>query len=171
MAYLGSASVGQAGKVHVLGLSQSIPCKWVYGDKSGGGTSNDRMPNDLYNALSDTDGQANFNAVTTHTTYSDADYPAFAWEKTYSAPGFSSGWYLPSNAEILAIYYNRATIQNALAKVSVSRTIWDSGSEGTLFWTSSKGTDTNSARAYNTAYPDSSYANTEKYIAYAVRAF
>ena len=172
VAYLGSASAGQAGKVHVLGLSQSNPCKWVSGNKAGtGSVSWDRMPTDLYNALSDTDGLANFNAVTHHSTYSDADYPAFAWEKAYRAPGFSSGWYLPSMAEMVQIYNNRTTVEAALAKCNVSRTIWNSGSGGTLFWTSSKGADANSAKAYNTTYPTGSYANSEDFIAYAVRAF
>ena len=73
-----------------------------------------------YTFTGDTDGGDNWNAVCavdgTASANAATNYPAFNYGSTYcSGTSFTSGWYLPSIAELYALYKNRTVLDNGLA--------------------------------------------------------
>lgn len=74
----------------------------------------------------------------------DADYPAFAFVNTYAetyrlSGDVASGWYLPSIAEVCAIYRNREAINQSLRLIhSLDETASMDGLGTNWYWSSSQ---------------------------------
>ncbi len=49
--------------------------------------------------------------------YSEAKYPAFAYCRSYSVPGFTSGWYLPALNELLSLRTNGTAVDAAFTSL------------------------------------------------------
>lgn len=69
------------------------------------------------------DGMVNcetmWNLVSSHSNFSTL-FEALAWAYNYSAPGYTSGWYIPAKNELGTIYANEIVIRAALKKAGVS---------------------------------------------------
>ena len=65
-------------------------------------------------------------------------YPAFNYANTYSAPGYTSGWYLPSKSELQSLYSNRATVNSAINKIGTSSTVKILSTSSRQYWSSSQ---------------------------------
>ncbi|MBQ3670034.1 MAG: hypothetical protein II921_00970, partial [Treponema sp.] len=119
VAYLGSASAGQAGKVHVLGLSY-LEEKFFYYEANG--TTSSTLPPELQSLLGQTDGLANRTALNqyaeTNNINMSVQFPEFYFANNYNMNGISDNWYIPSFQEMSAMFSNRIVINNALGKVT-----------------------------------------------------
>ena len=73
-------------------------------------------------ASDETDGSSNMTAITSQTTYSEANYPAFYWANNYTATGFTSGWYIPAKDELTALMDQKDTVNNQITKIGGSAT-------------------------------------------------
>ena len=73
-------------------------------------------------ASDETDGSSNMTAITSQTTYSEANYPAFYWANNYTATGFTSGWYIPAKDELTALMVKKDTVNNQITKIGGSAT-------------------------------------------------
>lgn len=109
------------------------------------------------------------------TTSRGSYYPAFAFAKEYATPGgffhethrvngtnYKDGWYLPSVAELYALYNARETIDAAFAQCSDSNKLYRS-----QFWSSSQ-CPTADACAYTVDFSDGSINAQDKTQGYAV---
>lgn len=74
----------------------------------------------------DTDGSDNWDVICTHDAQGAGDaaenYPAFHFINTYALTyglpeSYTSGWYMPSIAELCTVYENRAVINTSLQKI------------------------------------------------------
>ena len=68
-------------------------------------------------ATSFDDGKANTNQIAGLSDYSAANYPAFDYCRSYSVPGFTSGWYLPARNELLSLRTNKTAVEAALTSL------------------------------------------------------
>ncbi|MBQ3713545.1 MAG: hypothetical protein II890_06305, partial [Spirochaetia bacterium] len=117
---LGTLTAGKSGKVYMIGLNRSFNLKWAptqtVGYSNGIGTSNG-------------DGSVNWNRIKNFEDtllaagsinavgYTDAatNYPAFNYANTYNVAGYSSGWFLPSVAELKLLYCNVNIINDGIS--------------------------------------------------------
>ena len=112
------------------------------------------------NALSETDGLANQNAIEAYSDFSENNYPAFYWTDNYDelipvawsdASGFGQNWYIPAKKELKKLLDNRNLVNKALKKVSDSAAFFKAPTNGIeLWWTSTDATseDASQARDY-----------------------
>ncbi len=49
--------------------------------------------------------------------YSEDNYPAFAYCRAYSVPGYTSGWYLPALNELLSLRTNKTAVEEAFSSL------------------------------------------------------
>lgn len=85
-------------------------------------------------ATSESDGKANTNEITALSDYSEANYPAFYFAASYSATGFTSGWYLPAKTELQALYDAKSTVEAAFTALEKSAPF----SSNNNWWSSSQ---------------------------------
>ena len=94
-----TGTVGITDKVYMVGLNQGTNLIWAPDATTGYTTEF---------ATSQTAGEDNWAVIEATDAAGAADavnkYPAFSYAKTYSATGYSSGWFLPSFKEIREIY-------------------------------------------------------------------
>ena len=119
-------------------------------------------------ATSQSDGKANTNEITALSDYSEANYPAFYFAASYSATGFTSGWYLPAKTELQALYDAKSTVEAAFT--ALGKTFPLSSGD----WWSSSQYSTSAilahARDFAGNYWSSNLKSTDYYVC-AVRAF
>lgn len=105
-------SAGIAGKIYILGINEGENLQWAPQDTTGYITH--------FNT-STTDGSNNWTIIKAEDPSGSADasvnYPAFYYANTYSVDSYTSGWYLPSFAEIIAIFDNRIDIIKSIARI------------------------------------------------------
>ncbi len=113
----GTAKVGTNGKVYMVGLLQSgSDLVWAPTDTTG------------YNTIFSTsysDGSGNWQVVKTADSAGTANaeliatnYPAFSYAATYTATGYTSGWYLPALAELKRIALNSDAINDGFSAIT-----------------------------------------------------
>lgn len=70
------------------------------------------------------------------------NYPAFSYCENYSAPGYGSGWYLPSTAELKMLMYYKYNVENALKRIPGATPINPSASKNAAdyYWSSEQWT-------------------------------
>ncbi|MDE7444792.1 MAG: DUF1566 domain-containing protein [Lachnospiraceae bacterium] len=98
--------------------------------------------------LGDTDGEDNWKAICDQESEDTADaevnYPAFHFVNTYASNyGLSgemtSGWYMPSIAELCKIYQNRETVNNSLQHIyRLDEQAAMNGLETNWYWSASQ---------------------------------
>ncbi|MBO4387442.1 MAG: hypothetical protein J5817_10580 [Treponema sp.] len=68
------------------------------------------------------------------------NYPAFNYCANYSTPGYKSGWYLPSTAELKMLMYYKYNVENALKRIPGAELINPSASKNAAdyYWTSTQ---------------------------------
>ena len=71
-------------------------------------------------AVNESDGTVNTNAIKAKSDYNETNYPAFYWADTYSAKGFSSGWYLPAQKELKELYDQKTKVNSAIKNIEVA---------------------------------------------------
>ena len=59
------------------------------------------------------DGKANTDGIVAYSDFSAENYPAFYFASTYRTAGYSSGWYLPSRNELMALGYAKTSVLSA----------------------------------------------------------
>ena len=100
---------GITGKVYMVGLNQSSSLSWAKKDTTGYTTNFETKFSD---------GSGNWAVIKTADAEGSADaatnYPAFNYADTYTATGYTSGWYIPSKYEGTAMYSNKATINSSI---------------------------------------------------------
>ena len=127
---LGSRKLG-------VGLKQESKL-WIYGQGILGYHRS--------NALSETDGLANQNAIEVYTDFNETNYPAFYWIDNYddlipvssSDPsGFGQNWYIPAKKELKKLLQNRTLVNKALTKISDSADLFKAAQSSSETWWSS----------------------------------
>src|SRR5574344_2004109 len=113
-----------------LGLSESGSLTWASNTSTGYTTNFTAIQSSCsgssgsYTFTGDTDGSDNWEEVckvdSAASTTAATNYPAFNYASTYgstycSDTSFTSGWYMPSLAELYALYKNRTVLDNGLA--------------------------------------------------------
>src|SRR5574344_1873152 len=109
-----------------LGLSESGSLTWASNTSTGYTTNFTAIQSSCsgssgsYTFTGDTDGSDNWEEVckvdSTASATAATNYPAFNYASTYcSGTSFTSGWYMPSAAELYALYKNRTVLDNGLA--------------------------------------------------------
>ena len=151
-----------------LGLQQSS-LAWAPSSSAGYSTnftaiqSSRSGSSGSYTFTGDTDGSDNWEEVckvdSTASTTAATNYPAFSYANTYgstycSDTSFTSGWYLPSLAELYALYKNRTALDNGLAAAG-----------GTKFSNSSYWSSSQYSNSYGYAW-DVSFSNGYVYGGY-----
>ena len=119
-------------------------------------------------ATSESDGKANTNEITALSDYNETKYPAFYFAASYSATGFTSGWYLPAKTELQALCDAKSTVEAAFTALGKSAPF----SSGNDWWSSSQ-YSTNAILAHERDFA-SNWSSNVKYTEYcvcAVRAF
>lgn len=96
------------------------------------------------------------------------NYPAFNYCANYSAPGYKSGWYLPSTAELKMLMYYKYNVENALKRIPGAELINPSASKNAAdyYWSSTQWvfkSNENLANNYiaATAYSTNLFANAD----------
>lgn len=98
------------------------------------------------NALSETDGLLNQNAIEEYTDFNETNYPAFYWTYnyedlipvSYSDPsGFGKNWYIPAKKELKKLLLNRSLVNKALTKISDSAYLFKAAQNSSETWWSS----------------------------------
>lgn len=98
------------------------------------------------NALSETDGLSNQNAIEVYTDFNETNYPAFYWidnyedliPVSYSDPsGFGQNWYIPAKKELKKLLQNRTLVNKALTKISDSADLFKAAQSSFETWWSS----------------------------------
>ena len=123
-------------------------------------------------ATSESDGKANTNEITALSDYNETKYPAFYFAASYSATGFTSGWYLPAKTELQALYDAKSTVDAAFTALEKSAPF----SSNNNWWSSSK-SDTIDYAAYRLNFASGDWGsdiNHRKFYAgyvCAIRAF
>ena len=113
----GTAKVGTNGKVYMVGLLQSgSDLVWAPTDTTGYNTIfstsyNDGSGNWAVIKAADSAGTATAELIATN-------YPAFSYAATYTATGYTSGWYLPALAELKRIALNSDTINDGFTAIT-----------------------------------------------------
>ena len=113
----GTAKVGTSGKIYMVGLLQSgSDLVWAPTDTTG------------YNTIFSTsynDGSGNWQVVRTADSTGTAtaeliatNYPAFNYANSYTATGYTSGWYLPALAELKRIALNSDAINDGFSAIT-----------------------------------------------------
>ncbi len=100
---------------------------------------------DTTNAIANTDaydGSVNWGRF--YDVYADArttpsNYPAFQYANSYSAPGFTSNWYLPAINELEELKTNVEVVNNAINKIKATRSAVSIISTSGEYWSSSLG--------------------------------
>ena len=73
---------------------------------------------------SDSDGSGNWAVIQARDPAGAADpatrYPAFNWANSYSAPGFTSGWYLPARDELNTLYAGKSAVEAAYSALGMT---------------------------------------------------
>ena len=72
------------------------------------------------NALSETDGSSNTNAMKILTDWSSENYPAAYFAATYTVSGFTNGWYLPAWKELSALYEVKSVVDRSMDKLALN---------------------------------------------------
>lgn len=126
---LGTLTAGTNGKIYMIGLTCGGG-KWA-GRLSTGYETNF--------STSNVNGYGNWSVI--HETDSSGtndpnnpakNYPAFKYALSYKTKKYTSGWYLPSIAELKLIYFNNTTIDTGIRAASgyplcnYERTVWSS---------------------------------------------
>ena len=65
-------------------------------------------------------GKVNTDQIAGLPDYSETNYPAFAYCRSYSVPGFTSGWYLPAFYELLSLRTNRTAVEAAFTSLGAA---------------------------------------------------
>ena len=113
----GTAKVGTNGKVYMVGLLQSgSDLVWAPTDTTGYNTIfstsyNDGSGNWAVIKAADSAGTATAELIATN-------YPAFNYANSYTATGYTSGWYLPALAELKRIALNSDTINDGFTAIT-----------------------------------------------------
>ena len=110
VAYKGkTGDYGTTGKIYMIGLNEGTDLKWAPDATTGFNTKF---------STSDTEGEGNWAVIGTADAEGAADaaanYPAFNYAKTYTATGYSSGWFLPSKGELYIIYLTKPEINQGM---------------------------------------------------------
>ncbi|MBR6155224.1 MAG: hypothetical protein IKQ43_12390 [Treponema sp.] len=92
-----------------VGLTEDYGKKWANNTSYGSGATNE------------TDGSNNMNYIKNQTNF-QTKYPAFYWADTYTAPGFTSGWYIPAKDELTALMDQKDTVNSQITKIGGSAT-------------------------------------------------
>ena len=71
-------------------------------------------------ATSFDDGKANTDQIAGLSDYSAANYPAFDYCRSYSVPGYTSGWYLPARNELLSLRTNKTAVEAAFTSLGAA---------------------------------------------------
>ena len=114
VAYVGKTGVtggGTPGKTYMVGLDQGN-CKWAQEGTTGY----------LCEMITDLDkGEINWASIQSADSTGAANpavyYPAFNYCNTYSAAGYTSGWFLPSFRELYRLNDNKTAINDALTAI------------------------------------------------------
>ena len=114
VAYVGKTGVtggGTPGKTYMVGLDQGN-CKWAQEGTTGY----------LCEMITDLDkGEINWASIQSADPTGAANpavrYPAFNYCNTYSAAGYTSGWFLPSYRELFRLNDNKTAINDALTAI------------------------------------------------------
>lgn len=100
------------------------------------------------NALSETDGLANQDAIEAYNDFTEnsGNYPAFYWTDNYDelipvqwsdSSGFGQNWYIPAKKELKKLLQNRNLVNKALAKISDSADLFKAPQNSSETWWSS----------------------------------
>lgn len=74
----------------------------------------------FYYGKVNTDQIAGTDEIAGLSDYSESNYPAFAYCRSYSVPGFTSGWYLPAFYELLSLRTNRTAVEAAFTSLGAA---------------------------------------------------
>lgn len=115
------AIIFDAGGKKGVSLNVGTNLQWA------GGSWLSTDPNRGYNMMfstNDDDGSGNWAVIQARDPAGAADaatwYPAFNWVNSYSAPGFTSGWYMPAKNELSTLYTNRTTVEAAFTALGMT---------------------------------------------------
>lgn len=110
------------------------------------------------NALSETDGLANQNAIEVYTDFNETNYPAFYWTYNYvdllpiqatDTTGFGQNWYIPAKKELKKLLQNRTLVNKALTKISDSADLFKAAQSSSETWWSSTDATPEDASGYD----------------------
>ncbi|MCR5126431.1 MAG: DUF1566 domain-containing protein [Treponema sp.] len=84
-------------------------------------------------------------------TNAQKNYPAFNYCANYSTPGYKSGWYLPSSAELKTLMYYKYNVENALKRIPGAKMINPGASKNAMdsYWSSTQWVFTGNANLAN----------------------
>src|SRR5574344_2785478 len=131
-----------------LGLSESGSLTWASNTSTGYTTNFTAIQSSCsgssgsYTFTGDTDGSDNWEEVckvdSTASATAATNYPAFNYASTYGSTNcagtsFTSGWYMPSLAELYALYKNRTVLDNGLVTAGGTKF-----SDKCWYWSSSQ---------------------------------
>lgn len=109
------------------------------------GSFSDQSLSSSSSGSGDTDGSDNWAEIqvvdSTGTTNAATNYPLFNFANTYEASGISSGWYIPSAAELVEVWKQMSIINTRLATInSANSSLSDSTLKGYYHTSSQSGT-------------------------------
>ena len=126
------------GRVLGVGLDESGELMWAAEGTLG--YERELETTDLNTTL--LNGSNNWGKITAIDSTADSmaatKYPAFNYANTYSTPGYTSGWYLPSKSELQSLYSNSATVNSAINKIGTSSTVKILSTSSRQYWSSSQ---------------------------------
>ena len=148
-----------------VGLTEDYGKKWANNTSYGSGATNE------------TDGSNNMNYIKNQANF-QTNYPAFYWADTYTASGFTSGWYIPAKDELTALMGQKDTVNSQITKIGGSATKFEPHAGSVYdpipshdYWTS---TQCYSDTAHISGSSDASYhqiKNSENCYTRAIRKF
>ena len=116
------AVIFDAGNKIGMGLNRGTNLQWC--------SSSAIASHSTVYATDSNDGKANTNQIAALSDYNASNYPAFWFCTSYSAPGYTSGWYLLTSQEQITLCNNITTVTAAFTALGQTFTFTDS------YWTS-----------------------------------
>ena len=112
------AVIFDVSKKEGVGLKEGENLKWASSGTTGTTIKFNTSENDgsdSWAIIKKIDSEGALDAAT--------NYPAFNWANSYSASGFTRGWYLPAINELKTIYSVKDTLNNAINKIGTGTNV------------------------------------------------